>query len=235
MKILFNIVTLFPELFHSYLAHGLIGKAIKSGIVQVELINFRKYGLGKHLSVDDVPYGGGAGMVLAPGPIVQALEEVDKKSATGTTYKILVTPQGSPFSQAKAKQLATMDRPVTLVCGKYEGFDERVHHFVDEEISIGDYILQGGEAAAIVIFEAVSRLIPGVIGNTKSLDKESFNDNLLEYDQYTRPAEFLGHKVPEILFSGNHKEIETWRKENSIEKTKKKRMDLYQRYKLLSS
>ncbi|MBU3917447.1 tRNA (guanosine(37)-N1)-methyltransferase TrmD [bacterium] len=226
----FNILTLYPEFFTSFLAEGLIKRALDDGKISIKTINFRKYGLGKHQKVDAPPYGGGAGMVLRPEPIINALRECEENAGCKKQHKILISPQGSVFNQEKAKELSRLDVPITLICGRFEGFDERIRIFVDEEISIGDFILMGGELAATVIVETVSRLIPGVIGNKESLENESFNDNLLEYSQYTRPYDFLGNKVPDILKSGNHGEIKKWRKSDSMKKTKTKRLDLFNRY-----
>ncbi len=226
----FNILTLYPEFFSSFLSEGLIKKALDDGKISIETINFRKYGLGKHHKVDAPPYGGGAGMVLRPEPIINALRECEENLGCKKQHKVLISPQGSVFNQEKAKELSRIDIPITFICGRFEGFDERIRAFVDEEISIGDFILMGGELAATVIIETVSRLIPGVIGNKESLENESFNDNLLEYSQYTRPYDFLGNKVPDVLKSGNHGEIKKWRKNDSIKKTKIKRLDLFNRY-----
>ncbi len=208
------------------MAHSLIQKALENKLIDIETVNFRKFGFGKQLKVDDTPYGGGAGMVLRPEPIIQALEECEKTVPGHKTHRVLVSPQGTPFTQAKAKELSALTLPIALICGRFEGFDERVRSYTDEEISIGDYVLLGGEVAAMVIIEAVSRLVPGVIGNPESLRIESFNKHLLEHAQYTKPIEFRGDKVPEVLVSGNHQKIDSWRKESAITKTRAKRKDL---------
>lgn len=231
----FEVLTVYPELFSAFLSQGLISKAIKNHKLEVELVDYRKHGVGKHRKVDDTPYGGGAGMVLRPEPIVLALEEKAVSSKNQSTYKVLLSPQGKKYCQQKAIELSQIQRPITLICGRFEGFDERIRSFVDDEISLGDFILMGGEIAAMAIIESVGRLIPGVIGNENSLSEESFSQSLLEYSQYTRPLIFRGLKVPEVLTSGNHKEIENWRKEDSIKKTKEKRSDLFQQFSRKSS
>ncbi|MBU2514810.1 tRNA (guanosine(37)-N1)-methyltransferase TrmD [bacterium] len=225
-----QILTVYPEIFTSFLSQGLIQKAIEQEKLLVDLINFRNFGIGKHMKVDAPPYGGGAGMVLRPEPIVNALERCQEKANSGRVHKILISPQGEPYNQRKAQELSKLDRPIVLVCGRFEGFDERIREFVDEELSLGDYIMMGGEIAAMAIIESVGRLIPGVIGNIQSIESESFNYDLLEYSQYTRPVSFRGKRIPEVLTSGNHKEIENWRHQNALEKTRKKRPDLFDQY-----
>lgn len=222
----FQILSVYPEIFSSFLSQGLIAKAIEENRLEVDLVNFRKHGLGKHLKVDASPYGGGAGMVLRPEPIIATLEECEQAVAPKGLHKVLLSPQGEPFSQKKAQSLSQLEKPIALICGRFEGFDERIRHFVDDEISLGDFVMMGGEIAAMAVVEAVSRLVPGVIGNEESLSQESFSQNLLEYSQYTRPVEFRGMRVPEVLTSGNHQEIEKWRAGNALLKTKKKRKDL---------
>ncbi len=186
--------------------------------------------MGKHRKVDETPYGGGAGMVLRPEPIVRALEESERSAPCGKMHKVLMSPQGERFTQDKAERLSRSDLPIAFICGRFEGFDERVRSHVDEEISIGDYILLGGETAAMAIVEAVGRLLPGVVGNSDSLCAESFGGDLLEYAQYTKPAEFRGQRVPEVLISGNHREIAKWRKKSALAKTEARRADLLNRY-----
>jgi len=230
MVLTFQVLTLFPEIFSSFLMQSLLKKAVDGQLVNIQLINYRKYGLGKRKTVDDLPYGGGAGMVLCPGPIVQAIRDCDRKAGNQQPYKILVTPQGIPFAQKDAEQLSQSQVPLVIICGRYEGFDERIRQFVDVEISIGDFILLGGEVAAMAMIEAICRLIPGVIGNPRSLDQESFEDGLLEHAQYTRPLEFFSYRVPDVLLSGDHKKIEEWRQQNSLQRTKQKRPDLFCRY-----
>lgn len=227
----FKIVTLFPEIFNSFFSAGLLHKALQKKIIDIECINFRKYGLGKHLKVDDSPYGGGPGMLLRLEPIVKALREIEQQCFPKKVYRILISPQGSTFTQKKIHQLfEKKENVIVLICGRYEGFDERIRSFVDEEISLGDFILLGGEVPAMAIIEGCVRLIPSMIGNYESVQKESFSTPLLEYDQYTKPYKFEGFQVPDVLMSGNHKQIEKWRVENSIQKTKNKRPDLLKQF-----
>jgi tRNA (guanine37-N1)-methyltransferase len=220
------IVTLFPELFEPFARLSFVGKAVESGRLTLHIEPLREHGLGRHRSVDDTPYGGGSGMVMRPDCIVSALERVDQIwGQTDPAHRVLLTPQGAPFTQAQAAELA--ERPaVSLVCGRYEGFDERVRHFVDAELSVGDYVLTGGEVAAMAVLEAMVRLIPGVLGNSDSPREESFSSEcggLLEYPQYTRPAGFRGHEVPEVLRSGDHGRIAEWRREQSLARTRSRR------------
>lgn len=222
-----NVLTLFPEMFSSFLENGIISRAIKSKLLDIELINFRDYGFGRHRHVDDTPYGGGAGMVLRPEPIANAIQACEENTPNQKVHKILITPQGMPFRQERARQLSQLDGPLLFICGRYEGFDERIRDLVDEELSIGDVVLLGGEVPAMMMIEAISRLKPGVIGNQESLDHESFGAGLLEYAQYTKPPEFMGNHVPEVLLSGNHQKIAEWRKQSALEKTQKRRPDLY--------
>ena len=223
----FNVLTLYPEIFDSFLTTGLIGRGVEDGYLEINTINYRKNGIGRHHKVDAPPYGGGAGMLLRPEPIYHTLEECEKVNPATGTYKVLLSPQGRPFDQENAKQLSKKEIPITLICGRFEGYDERIRSFIDDEISLGDFILLGGEVAAMVILEATSRLVPGVLGNAESLENESFSAGLLEYSQYTRPAEFMGQKVPPVLLSGNHQEILKWRREDSLKKTQVHRPDLY--------
>lgn len=222
----FKIVTIYPEFFDSFLRHGLIKRALESRKIAIDTINLRAYGLGKHLKVDGAPYGGGAGMLLRPEPVVEALEECEKSVSGDKMTKVLLSPQGVRFTQDKAEELSRSKLPIVLVCGRFEGFDERIRDFVDEEISIGDYLLQGGEVAAMTIVESVGRLVPGVVGNRESLHTESFKDSLLEYAQYTKPMQFRGIGVPEVLVSGNHRKIAEWRRESAYAKTRTRRGDL---------
>ena len=218
MKI--DILTLFPEMFGPVFNESIIKRAQEKGIVDINLINFRDFSKLNNKQVDDTPYGGGSGMVLMCEPIYDALESVRTKKS----YVILLTPGGICYNEDVAKSL-TNKKHLILICGHYEGFDERIREFVDCEISIGDYILTGGEIPAMAITDSVVRLLNGVI-NKDSLVNESFNDRLLDYPVYTKPREFKGLKVPEVLLNGNHKEIEEWRKKAQIEKTKEKRNDL---------
>jgi tRNA (guanine37-N1)-methyltransferase len=224
-----DIVTLFPELFETFLATSFVGRAIKGGELLVRLRSPREHGLGKHRSVDDTPYGGGSGMVMRVDVLVACMEALDAEAESNgepRARRILLTPQGQPFAQPTATRLAT-EPAIMLICGRYEGFDERVRSFVDEEISLGDFVMTGGEVAAMAIIEATVRLIPGVLGNAESIREESHGEGgLLEYPQYTRPAEFRGLGVPEVLAGGNHAEIAKWRKEQSLARTRERRPDL---------
>jgi len=223
----FDILSIFPEIFDSLINYGIIGRAVKGGRIEINVVNIRDYAEGPHLMTDDRPFGGGDGMVMKPEPIVRALESVPK--VTEETRIILLTPQGEPFSQAIARSLATLEQ-IILVCGRYEGVDERVRsHYVEAELSIGDYILTGGELPAMVVMDAVSRLIPGVLGGAKSNLEESFEDCFIEYPHYTRPRLFQGHEVPEVLLSGDHGKIEIWRRTQSIRKTLERRPDLLEK------
>lgn len=222
-----GIVTLFPELFGPFVQTSFVKRAIAGGRLAVELEPLRQHGLGKHLSVDDTPYGGGSGMVIRVDCVVAALEALETRLGA-RTHRVLLTPQGRRFAQPLARALA--ERPVvSFVCGRYEGFDERVRDFVDEEISIGDFILTGGEVPAMAIIEACVRLLPGVLGNEDSPREESFSPHcagLLEYPQYTRPASFRGLAVPDVLVSGDHRRIDEWRRQQSRERTERRRPDL---------
>lgn len=223
MKI--TIITLFPDIFKPFLATSIVAKAIKIKKLDVDLIDLRDFGLGQRREVDDRVYGGGVGMILQIEPIDKAIRFVKSKVKVQRSKVILLDPQGNKFDQSKAQKLAKKDHLI-LICGKYEGVDERVRKLVDEEISIGDYVLSGGETAAMVVLDAVARLLPGVL-EKEATEFESFSkDNLLETPQYTRPEVFRGLKVPKILLSGNHKEIERWRKEQALKKTRKRRPDL---------
>lgn len=223
------IVTLFPELFAPFLEVSFVGRAIASGALQVHLEAMRKHGLGKHLSVDDTPYGGGSGMVMRADTTVAAIEAAEAALGSATRpHRVLLTPQGARFEQATARSLAQRESLI-LTCGRYEGFDERVRHFVDEELSIGDFVLTGGEVAAMCIVEACIRLLPGVLGNAESTTEESFSaecGGLLEYPQYTRPVAFRDLEVPEILRSGDHEKVRAWRANASAERTRERRPDL---------
>lgn len=217
----FSIITLFPQIFPPILNSSILGRAQKKGLVEFELVNLRNFGDGPHKVVDDRPYGGGAGMVLKPDVLAKALMRAGSKHQT-----ILMSASGTPFNQQKARSLSKLDH-IIIVCGHYEGVDQRfIDKYVDEEISIGDYVLTGGEIPAMVIVDSIVRLIPGVLEKPEATKYESFTENLLEGPQYTRPEEFEGKKVPEILLSGNHQKIANWRKEKSLEKTKKVRPDL---------
>ncbi|MBN1975452.1 MAG: tRNA (guanosine(37)-N1)-methyltransferase TrmD [Sedimentisphaerales bacterium] len=220
-----DILTLFPEVFASHLNCSIIKRAQDEGLIQIVMTDIRDFAADSYRKVDDKPYGGGPGMVMMPGPVFDCFEHVLKLSQE-KARTILLTPQGKTFNQAKALELSAEKRLI-LIAGKYEGFDERIRTGLDtEQISIGDYILNGGELAAMVIIDATVRLLSGALGDEDSARDDSFSDGLLEYPQYTRPEVFRGMKVPDILLSGNHKKIAEWRKQQSIERTKKNRPDL---------
>lgn len=220
MKI--TILSLFPEMFSEVFGTSMIWHAAEIGAVEIKTINFRDFSTSKHKKVDDASFGGGPGMLLSIEPIYRALTSIEGyQDAT----KILMTPQGKTYNQELAKTLATKDH-IILICGHYEGFDERIRSLVDLEISIGDYVLTGGEIGAMVIVDSVSRLLPGVLSSNESFELDSFYDGLLEYPQYTRPQEFMGMKVPDVLVSGNHQEVDKWRKEQSLKRTAERRPDL---------
>ncbi|MCL2565287.1 MAG: tRNA (guanosine(37)-N1)-methyltransferase TrmD [Defluviitaleaceae bacterium] len=221
----FYVLTLFPQVLHGALDHSITKRAQEQGLVSINCIDIRDFSGNKHRRVDDYPYGGGAGLVMRPEPVYDSYMSI-KDRLKPSAKVVFLTPSGRKFSQKEAEEFAKED-DLVLICGHYEGIDQRViDEIVTDEISIGDYILTGGEIAAIVLIDAVSRLIPGVLGADESLAFESFTDNLLEYPQYTRPQEFRGRAVPEVLLSGNHKEIEKWRHERALEITKLKRPDL---------
>ena len=220
----FDILTLFPEMFSSPFQKSILAKAIEKGLIEVRTINIRDFALDKHRIVDDAPYGGGQGMVMKVEPIARAIEQV--KSEDPSVRTIYLTPEGKPLNQEMARQLSSRSHLV-LLCGRYEGVDERVRElFVDEEISIGDYVLTGGELAAMVLIDAVSRLLPGVLGSDRSAEEDSFFGSLLEYPQYTRPASFRGYEVPGVLLSGNHQAISLWRRKEALRRTWMRRPDL---------
>ncbi|MCM3441121.1 tRNA (guanosine(37)-N1)-methyltransferase TrmD [Metabacillus halosaccharovorans] len=229
MKI--DFLTLFPEMFHGVLNESILRKAQEKEAVTFNVINFREYSSNKHQNVDDYPYGGGAGMVLTPQPIFDAVEDI-RKQHNSEPKVILVCPQGERFTQAKAEQLAREEH-LLFVCGHYEGYDERIReHLVTDEISIGDFVLTGGELASMVITDSIVRLLPGVLGNEDSPILDSYSSGLLEHPHYTRPADFRGLKVPEVLLSGNHKLIAEWREEQSLKRTFERRPDLLEKYPL---
>ncbi|GIN91398.1 tRNA (guanine-N(1)-)-methyltransferase [Siminovitchia terrae] len=223
-----DILTLFPEMFTGVLGSSILKKAAEKNSVAYHLTNFRDFSTNKHKTVDDYPYGGGAGMVLKPQPIFDAVSHVNKES--GESRVILLCPQGERFNQRKAEELAKEDHLI-FICGHYEGYDERIREqIVTDEISIGDFVLTGGELAAMVIIDSVVRLLPGVLGNENSAVEDSFSTGLLEHPHYTRPADFRGMKVPDVLLSGNHSKIEEWRLNESLKRTKERRPDLYEKY-----
>lgn len=223
-----DVVSLFPELFGTFLETSLVGRAVGSGIVRVRSRSPREFGVGRHLKVDDTPYGGGSGMVMRVDCLVACMESLDQDAEGGRAHRVLLTPQGRPLSQRVLRELRERSA-LMLVCGRYEGFDERVRTFVDEEISLGDFVLTGGEVAAMAIIEGVARLLPGVLGNESSATEESHSPEaggLLEYPQYTRPSEFRGLTVPEVLVGGNHAEIARYRREEAYRRTSSRRPDL---------
>jgi tRNA (guanine37-N1)-methyltransferase len=220
----FDILTLFPELFSPFLKEGVLGRAVKKGLLDIRLTNIRSFARGTHKVTDDRPYGGGNGMVMKPGPIYRALNSLER--IKGESLVILLTPQGKRFDQSMAWELARR-KHLMLICGRYEGVDERIRaRHIDMELSIGDYILSGGELGAMVVLDAISRLVPGVLGGERSNLEDSFEDGLLEYPQYTRPRIFMGEEVPAILLSGDHEKIRAWRRAESIRRTRERRPDL---------
>jgi tRNA (guanine37-N1)-methyltransferase len=226
----FDVLTLFPDLFAPFVEQGVMGRAVQQGKLVVRLTNIRDHARGAHRVTDDRPYGGGSGMVMKAGPIVRALSGVERIS--DRCRVVLLTPQGRLFNQDLAWELADLDQLI-LVCGRYEGVDERVlEGSVDQEISIGDYVLSGGEAAALVVMDAVGRLVPGVLGSEDSNRDDSFEDGLLEHPHYTRPRVFEGREVPEVLLSGDHERIRVWRRAQALKRTLDRRPDLLERARL---
>src|SRR4030042_1280883 len=224
MRMRFDILTLFPNMFSSPLRETILWKAIEKSLIEIQVVNIREFTLDKHQIVDDTPYGGGQGMVMKVEPIARAIESVRSQNPFART--IYLTPQGKPFNQDLARKFSSQPHLIFL-CGRYEGVDERVRDlFIDEEISIGDYVLTGGELAAMVLIDAISRFIPGVLGSDRSAEEDSFFNSLLEYPQYTRPFDFRGSDVPEVLLSGNHSAISVWRKKEAIKRTLTRRPDL---------
>jgi tRNA (guanine37-N1)-methyltransferase len=214
------VLTIFPELVEAFAGTSLIGKARERGVLDLRVIDLRAFTHDRHRSVDDTPYGGGSGMVMKPGPIIEALDSLP------TCRRVLLTPQGHPFDQSVARRLAE-EGEIVFLCGRYEGVDERVRDRFDEELSVGDFVIQGGEVAAMAVIEAVSRLIPGVLGNEQSPLEESFSGGLLEYPQYTRPEEIAGRSVPEVLLSGDHGRVARWRRGQALLRTRERRPDLF--------
>ncbi len=222
-----DIMTLFPEMFEGVLNHSIMKRAQDREAFHYNYINFRDFTTNKHNKVDDYPYGGGAGLVLTPQPIFDAVEDIHRKSVTKPRV-ILMCPQGEPYTQKKAEELAEEEHLV-FICGHYEGYDERIRQeLVTDEISIGDYVLTGGELGAMVVMDSVIRLLPGVLGNEQSAPEDSFSNGLLEHPHYTRPADFRGKEVPEVLLSGNHARIDEWRHYQSLKRTYERRPDLLQ-------
>lgn len=215
-----TLVTMFPGYFSSPLTVGVIGRAVAAGLLDINLVDLREFGLGRHRQLDDAPFGGGPGMVMMVEPLAAALDPL------AGTHRVLLTPAGAPITQATLDRWAGLES-LTLVCGRYEGVDERVaEHLVEEEASLGDFVLAGGEAAAVAVVEGVARLLPGALGNPESAGSESFRDGLLEEPLYTRPAEFRGWRVPEVLLSGDHARIEDWRRAERRRRTRERRPDL---------
>lgn len=226
----FDVLSIFPDMFSSPLNYSLLKKAQDKDLIEIFIHNIRDWAEDKHKMTDDAPYGSGCGMVMKVGPVDKALVTVKKKEMNPLV--ILMTPQGELFNQRIAAELATK-RQIVIICGRYEGVDERIRrHLADREISIGDYILTGGELSALILIDAVSRFVPGVLGNMRSVEGDSFSDGLLEYPQYTRPADYKGWKVPDVLLSGNHVQIENWRREESLRKTYRRRPDLLRKARL---
>jgi len=225
-----DVLTLFPDILTAYLNESILKRAREKNLLDIKLYNIRDFASGPHRTVDDSPYGGGAGMVFKPEPIFRA---VDFLKEDGEPRKvILLSPQGKPFNQSKAEAYSREKQRFVFICGRYEGIDERVKILIDEEVSIGDYVITGGELAALVIIDAVTRLVPGALGDEKSVEDESFSWGLLDYPHYTRPREFRGMPVPQVLVSGNHKEILLWRRREALKKTMKIRPDLMDKLEL---
>lgn len=224
----YHVLTLFPDMITGGMQTSITGRALSAGVIRLNAVDIRDYSCDKHRHVDDYPYGGGAGMVMQPGPIYRAYQDVAEKIGHKARV-IYVTPQGRQFDQDMAAELAG-EEDLIFLCGHYEGVDERVlEEIVTDHVSIGDYVLTGGELAAMVMMDVISRLVPGVLGNSDSAESETFHDNLLEYPQYTRPAEFLGRQVPPILLSGHHANIERWRRQQSLLRTRLHRPDLLEK------
>ncbi len=225
-----DVLTLFPDILTAYLNESILKRAREKKLLEVRLYNIRDFATGPHRTVDDYPYGGGAGMVFKPEPLFRAIDSLKKDGEPRKV--ILLSPQGRPFTQKAAEDYSKETRRLVLICGRYEGIDERVRTLVDEEISIGDYVITGGELAALVIIDAVTRLVPGALGDDKSAEEESFSWGLLDYPHYTRPREFREMKVPDVLVSGNHREIWLWRRKEALRKTLNVRPDLIEKINL---
>jgi tRNA (guanine37-N1)-methyltransferase len=223
----FDVLTLFPGMLEGPLNESILKRGREKGLLNIAVRNIRDYTEDKHKTADDSPYGGGAGMVLKPGPIFNAVEAIKAEHPADTFLTVLLSPQGRLFDQQRAEELSEEKRRIILLCGHYEAIDERViDALVDEELSIGDYVLTGGELAALVVIDAAARLLPGVLGDEESAYRDSFGDGLLDHPHYTRPAEFLGRKVPDVLLGGNHADIDRWRRRESLKATLVKRPDL---------
>lgn len=225
----YYVLTLFPEMIENAMQESMTGRAIEKGIINLEAVNIRDYTKDKHSHVDDAPYGGGAGMLMQVQPVYDAYKYVESKVSKDTRV-LFMSPSGKTFSQEMAKELSK-EKDIVFLCGHYEGIDERALELLNvENVSIGDYVLTGGELPALVMMDTISRLVPGVLNKEESYEEESFSDGLLEYPQYTRPYEYMGMKVPDTLLSGHHKNIAKWRHEESLKRTRERRPDLYEKY-----
>jgi tRNA (guanine37-N1)-methyltransferase len=221
----FDIVTIFPRMVEAGLAEGVISRGVERGLLDIKVHDLRDYTSDRHRSVDDVPYGGGPGMVMKPEPLARAVEDIRARRGAPDTV-VLLSPQGRRFTQAEAVRMGAL-RHVILLCGRYEGMDERVRSLIaTEELSIGDYVLSGGELPALVVVDAISRLVPGVVGDSRSVEEDSFSRGLLDHPHYTRPSEFSGEKVPDVLMSGHHEQVRRWRKKAAIQRTLERRPEL---------
>ena len=223
MKI--DVLTLFPRMFEGPMSESIIGKAVDKNLLSINVMNFREFSTNKHQNVDDYPYGGGAGMLLTAQPILSAFNHIQEQTPETKKRVILLDPAGKPFEQKKAEELAEEEHLI-FICGHYEGYDERIRSIVTDEISLGDYVLTGGELGAMVVIDATARLLPDALGNQESAITDSFSTGLLEHPHYTRPASYKGMDVPEVLLSGNHKRIEDWREKESLKRTYERRPDL---------
>ncbi len=229
MPLQIDVISIFPEMFAPVLRLGMPGRAIAKGLASLHVTDLREFATDKHRSTDDAPYGGGSGMVMLIEPVVRALAGIE--ALRGRGRRILLTPAGRPLLQSHVRTLAK-EPHLVLLCGRYEGMDERISHYIDEEVSIGDFILSGGELPAMTLIDAVTRLIPGVLNNENSYEEESFQHGLLEYPQFTRPADFDGHVVPSVLLSGNHEQIRRWRRQKALLRTRDRRPELFERLSL---
>lgn len=226
-----DVLTIFPEIINAYLNESILKRAREKKILDVKIINIRDFASGRHKAVDDSPFGGGAGMVFKPGPIFRAMDALKEDGIPRRV--VLLSPQGKPFNQTMAEDFSREEKRFVFICGRYEGIDERVSiSLAEEEVSIGDYVITGGELAALVVIDAATRLIPGALGDKNSIEDESFSWKMLDYPHYTRPSEFRGLKVPQVLLSGNHNEIWLWRRKEALRKTLKARPDLMEKVEL---
>ncbi len=220
----FEVLTIFPAIIEAYLSESIMRRAVERGALRVDVYNIRDFTTDRHRQVDDYPYGGGAGMVLKPEPVFNAIEHIERDGLE--RRRVLLTPGGRVFSQSIAEEYARQERRILLIAGRYEGIDERIRTVTDEELSIGDYVLTGGELPALVIIDAVTRLLPGVLGDSRSAEEESFTTGLLDHPHYTRPVEFRGMRVPDVLLGGNHRLIRRWRRKEALRRTLRQRPDL---------